>query len=67
VSFDSGLATAALLAADVTRTPLLPENGQIPVRRVEVDETLLTQFAASPARAEWWLDRLRRTHALLEA
>ena len=65
VSFDSGLATAALLAADVTGMPLLPENGQIPVKRVEVDETLLTQFAASPDRTQWWLDRLQRTHALL--
>ena len=65
VSFDSGLATAALLAADVTTAPLLPVDGQIEVRRVDVGEELLEQYAASPERTEWWLSRLRRTHALL--
>jgi o-succinylbenzoate synthase len=65
VSFDSGLGTAALLAADVTSAPLLPVDGQIEVRRIEVDESLLTQFAASETRTAWWLDRLKRTHGLL--
>ncbi|HEX4057283.1 MAG TPA: o-succinylbenzoate synthase [Galbitalea sp.] len=64
-TFDSGLGTAALLAADVTSTPLLPTDGQIDVRRIEVEESLLTQYAASPARTTWWMDRLKRTHALL--
>jgi O-succinylbenzoate synthase len=64
-TFDSGLGTAALLAADVTSTPLLPTGGQIDVRRIEVEESLLTQYAASPARTTWWMDRLKRTHALL--
>ena len=65
VTFDSGLATAALLAADVTTAPLLPVDGRIPVRRVEVDEALLSRFAASASRTTWWLERLKRTHALL--
>jgi O-succinylbenzoate synthase len=62
---DCGLATAALLAADVTTTPLLPEDGQIDVRRIDVSEDLLNQHAASPDRTNWWLARLRRVHALL--
>jgi O-succinylbenzoate synthase len=65
LSYDAGLATAALLAADVTRAPLLPRDGEIPVERVEVDEALLAEHAAGPDRTAWWLDRLRRTHALL--
>jgi len=65
VTFDSGLGTAALLAADVTSDPLLPVDGQIDVRRVEVDEALLARYAADADRTDWWLDRLARTHALL--
>jgi O-succinylbenzoate synthase len=64
-TFDSGLATAALLAADVTESPLLPVDGQIPVQRVDVSGQLLDEYAASPARTQWWLDRLTRTRALL--
>ncbi len=65
LSYDSGLGTAALLAADVTDLPLLPVDGQIDVRRVEVSEKLLTQHAASSERTDWWLARLTRVHALL--
>ena len=65
LTYDCGLGTAALLAADVTDTPLLPEDGQIEVRRIEVSDELLTRYAASPDRTEWWRARLTRTHALL--
>ena len=65
VSYDCGLGTAALLAADVTDVPLLPVDGQIDVRRVEVSEKLLTQHAATSDRTAWWLARLSRVHALL--
>src|SRR5215204_4348717 len=41
LEFDCGLGTASLLAADVTRAPLLPEDGSIPVRRVLPDPELL--------------------------
>ena len=66
LEFDCGLGTAALLAADVTDAPLLPIGGAIPVRRIEVSAELLERHAASAARREWWLERLRRCHALLE-
>ena len=65
LAYDCGLATAALLAADVTTAPLLPVDGQIDVRRIEVSPDLLDEHAASPERTEWWLARLKRVHALL--
>jgi o-succinylbenzoate synthase len=64
-TYDSGLGTAALLAADVTDSPLLPTDGAIDVRRVQVSEQLLTKYAASQERTDWWTDRLTRVHALL--
>jgi o-succinylbenzoate synthase len=65
LEFDCGLGTAALLAADVTTEPLVPVDGAIPVRRVEVSEELLDRYAADAERTAWWLDRLARAHALL--
>lgn len=64
--YDCGLGTAALLAADVTDQPLLPEHGMIPVRRVEVSEQLLGRLTASADRTAWWLERLTRCYRLLE-
>lgn len=64
-AYDSGLATAALMAADVTDERLLPVDGSIPVRRVEVSEKLLDEYAAPADRRDWWLERLKRVHALL--
>lgn len=66
LQFDSGLGTAALLAADVTTRPLLPEDGGIPVRRVDVDPASLTRYAASEERTAWWMLRLARCYAVLE-
>ena len=65
LAYDCGLATAALLTADVTAAPLLPTDGAIDVRRIDVSEDLLAQHAASADRTQWWLARLARTHALL--
>jgi O-succinylbenzoate synthase len=63
--YDCGLATAALLAADVTEQPLLPTDGAIDVRRIDVSEQLLDEHAAPADRTTWWMDRLTRVHALL--
>ncbi len=65
LEFDCGLATAALLAGDVTRNPLMPVDGQIEVRRVEVDEELLNTFKAEEHREDWWLERLEACYKLL--
>ena len=64
LDFDSGLATGQLLAGDVTREPLLPIAGQMPVRRVQVDEAKLNLFAADDHRVDWWLERLTRVYGL---
>jgi O-succinylbenzoate synthase len=64
--FDCGLGTAALLAADVTDEPLLPADGAVPVRRVEVSGQQLERYAADSDRLEWWRQRLARCHAVLE-
>lgn len=65
LEYDCGLGTASLLAADVSREPLLPVAGAIPVRRVSVDADLLARHSASATRREWWLARLTRCYALL--
>lgn len=65
LEFDCGLGTASLLAADVTRSPLIPEDGSIPVRRVLPHLDLLERYAASPERTEWWFERIVRCHAVL--
>ncbi|WP_411266173.1 o-succinylbenzoate synthase [Arthrobacter sp. NamB2] len=62
-----GLATVSLMAGDVTEASLVPQEGKLPVRDVEVSDRKLRQFAASPERTLWWLERLERTHAALEA
>ena len=66
LSHDCGLGTAALLGADVTREPLLPVDGAIDVRRVDVDVDLLRRHAVDDDRRETWLGRLRASYALLE-
>ncbi|WP_022900271.1 o-succinylbenzoate synthase [Humibacter albus] len=67
LDYDCGLGTAALLRADVTREPLTPVDGAIPVRRVDVDEALLAEHAADADRRDWWLARLERTYRVLES
>ena len=67
LDYDCGLATASLLAQDVTREPLLPVDGSIPVRRVVPDADLLDAWAAAPERRDWWIARITRTYALLTA
>ena len=58
--FDCGLGTATLLAGDVTRQPLVPVDGLIDVRRVEIDQQKLDIFEAEDHRIDWWVDRLDR-------
>ncbi len=62
-----GLATVSLMAGDVTDASLVPEDGHLPVREVEVSEDRLQLLAAGTDRKRWWLDRLGRVHAVLAA
>jgi O-succinylbenzoate synthase len=56
-----GLATVALLEADVTSKPLIAENGYINNRRIVPD--LIEEFKAVPARQSWWQDRVNEIYA----
>jgi O-succinylbenzoate synthase len=54
--FACGLATVALLADDVTSSPLLPVDGALPVVRPEPDR--IGQVAADPVTDARWRHRL---------
>ena len=56
--FACGLATAQLLASDVTADPLLPHDGRIAVRPVVVDPDLLRAATAEPDLSARWRDRV---------
>lgn len=58
-----GLATAQLLASDVTGAPLLPVDGQIEVRRVEVDAVALDAVRAPEDVRARWATRLAEVEA----
>lgn len=55
-----GLGTVALLEGDVTDEPLLPKDGMLPVRRVQVTDARLREFAADEDRTTWWRERITR-------
>ena len=67
LEFDCGLATSALFVDDVTDDRPIAENGELAVRRFVPAPRLLSQYAATPERSEWWLARLRRCYDLLDA
>ena len=54
--FACGLATVALFTDDVSSTPLLPVDGELPVRRAEPDR--LDEVAADPETDARWAARL---------
>jgi len=56
--YASGLATAALLTEDVTDTPLIPTNGEIPLTRITPNKNSLAKLQAPADRTTWWLERL---------
>lgn len=59
--FACGLATVQLLANDVVTEPLLPVDGELPVRVPVVDESLV---AADPDRVAHWEARLAAVRAV---
>ena len=62
-----GLGTVGLLASDVSRDPLVPVGGNVPVRDIDVDAALLREHAAPKDRVAWWRERVRAAHAELVA
>ncbi|WP_349428584.1 o-succinylbenzoate synthase [Microbacterium sp. LWS13-1.2] len=67
LDYDCGLGTASLFTADVADPPLVPRSGFLAVGRVTPDPALLDAHAASAHRRGWWLDRLARCYAVLDA
>lgn len=65
LDYDCGLGTGALFVENIV--DLSPADGAILVGRVTPDAARLERLAASDDRRDWWLDRLRRCHALLAA
>ncbi|MFI5086015.1 MAG: o-succinylbenzoate synthase [Actinomycetales bacterium] len=65
LDYACGLGTVALMAGDVVRRPLVADGGFLAVRDAEPEPELLERYAADPDRRQWWLDRLRRVHAVL--
>ncbi len=64
--YDCGLGTATLLRSDVTDRPLLPEDGQVAVRRVDPERALLDQHTPEPDVAGELLERLGLASAHLD-
>ncbi len=60
-----GLGTVSLMGGDVAADSLVAVSGGMAVRDVAADPELLARFAAPAGRRDWWLERLRRCHALL--
>jgi len=65
LSHDCGLATVGLFEYDVAVDPLVAVDGEIEVRRVEVNERVFSDYAASLDRDNWWRARLERCYNLL--
>ncbi|KQR39252.1 o-succinylbenzoate synthase [Microbacterium sp. Leaf159] len=65
LDYDCGLGTASLFLDDVADRR--PVDGSIPAARVTPDAAALTRLAASDERRDWWLDRLARCYAVLDA
>jgi len=65
LTFDCGLATVGLFEYDVAVEPLIAIDGAIEVRRVEVNERAIRDYAASRDRDNWWRARLERCYQLL--
>ncbi len=59
-----GLGTATLLSRDLTAAPLVPVDGRLAVRTVEVDTDLLAAARAGGPVAERWTRRLAAVRAL---
>jgi o-succinylbenzoate synthase len=65
LNYDCGLGTVSLLEGDLCRDSLVPVDSKIELRIPEPDSALLENFAASPERTKFWLDRLDSCLALL--
>ena len=62
----SGLGTGGFFVEDVVEPGAFTlVDGHLPVGPVVPEEARLEGLRAGPDRRDWWLDRIRRCHALL--
>lgn len=59
-----GLGTHALLADDVTDNPLVPVDGYLGVRRVDVDDAAWSRIAADEQTETYWQQRLAEVRSV---
>ncbi|OZE20637.1 O-succinylbenzoate synthase [Rhodococcus sp. 05-2254-6] len=64
LEFACGLGTGALFVRDVAAAPEVID-GTYPVGSLEPDAEALIELDADADRTQWWIDRVRRCHALL--
>jgi O-succinylbenzoate synthase len=62
--YAAGLATGALLGDDLADDPLVPVDGELPVRTPTVSDAALDRLAATSERAAHWRARLAEVRAL---
>jgi O-succinylbenzoate synthase len=65
LDYASGLATVQLLSADVVDEPLLPVDGNLPVRRPALSPDRFAEVAAPADREEHWRRRFDEVSALV--
>lgn len=61
-----GLGTVTLLDGDVCSDPLVPSDGELPVREVVPDLALLAAHSADAMTCEHWLERMMSAQAVLD-
>lgn len=59
-----GLGTGTLLERDVVSPGLKPQDGRLPVGLVAPEPEHMSAVELHGPRRQWWLDRIRRVHAL---
>lgn len=65
LDFAAGLGTGRLFAGDLTKDPLVAEDGFMDVRRPEINLSSLDIFRSDDHRFDWWLERLERCGRIL--
>ncbi|KSU52262.1 o-succinylbenzoate synthase [Microbacterium enclense] len=66
LDYDCGLGTASLFTTDVVASPLVAREGVLTLDRPRPSSAELDRVSAADDRRDWWLERLRRCHTLLE-
>jgi o-succinylbenzoate synthase len=65
LNYDCGLDTVNLLTGDISRDPMIAEDGVLELRVAEANPELLQRYQASEERTKWWLARLQRCLELI--